>query len=57
MSRPLIIIAGAADDERDEVVDRILDAFRDRDERPRITATSGDPDQIILPGGMHTTYS
>ncbi len=60
MSRPLIIIAGAEGEQLDRLVRIIRDALdRDLDPEaptPRLTSTTGDPDQIVLPSGWHTTY-
>lgn len=60
MSRPLIIIAGAEEDQLRRLAGIIRDALdRELDPEaptPRLTSTTGDPDQIVLPSGWHTTY-
>lgn len=60
MTRPLVIIAGAEDEQLGRMASIIRDAL-DRElapetPAPRITSTTGDPDKIVLPHGWHTTY-
>lgn len=60
MTRPLVIIAGAEPEQLHHLAGIIRDALdRELDPEappPRITSTTGDPDQIVLPTGWHTTY-
>lgn len=61
MNRPLIIIAGAEEEQLGRIARILIDALERKlpsdATMPRVTSTTGDADRIILPAGWHTTHS